>query len=127
MDYISFFKHHFAKLSAEHSKWAVPQVTSIVKLLWKKKKQSSKGTTHKLRATKPLSGRRYFRKVKHMTAEEGVRTWKRLPLESRILWNQLGDPSLTVNAPKSRVGTMKLSPMGQSEPSRLTFMKMRMM
>ena len=48
-DYISFFKYHFKKLQFEHKKWSKTQVSSIIALLWKKKKSISKTSHMKVR------------------------------------------------------------------------------
>lgn len=64
-DYISFFKHHYATLSRQHKRWTTPQLTKVIKLLWlksKKQGRSLKRRDGKLRTTKPISGRRYFRR-----------------------------------------------------------------
>jgi len=37
--YLMFFKHYYARLHTVHRKWSSNQITYIIKLLWKKKKQ----------------------------------------------------------------------------------------
>lgn len=90
-DYISFFKYHYQRLSREHKRWTTQQISSVVKLLWKKKKGDSK--TQKKRESrrigkKPISGRRWFRKTRHLSASEASQYWKHFPRETRELWNQ---------------------------------------
>lgn len=88
-DYVSFFKHHYQRLTKEHKRWTTQQIASVIKLLWKKKKGDTKTLRRKdgkLRTSKPVSGRRYFRRFKHLTAAEANEAWKRLPFESRNLW-----------------------------------------
>ena len=40
--YIQFYKYYYERLSAEHPRWNSTQVTSIIKLLWKKKIKQGK-------------------------------------------------------------------------------------
>jgi hypothetical protein len=88
-DYISFFKYHYTKLSKEHKRWSTQQITKVVRLLWKKKKGDTKTLRRKdgkLRTSKPLSGRRYFRKIRHLTGSDATNYWKQFPLETRNHW-----------------------------------------
>jgi len=58
-------------------------------LLWKKRKNKGKSLRKqdgKLRTSKPLSGRRYFRRVKQLTGLEAKIKWRLLPHESKIYW-----------------------------------------
>lgn len=88
-DYISFFKHHYRKLSNEHTRWTTSQITKVVKLLWKKSKSTKtlRRKDGRLRTSKPISGRRYFRKTKGLDARSTRFFWTRLPLESRKFWD----------------------------------------
>lgn len=36
-EYLSFYKYYYDKLSNEHSKWKANQISTIIKLLWKKR------------------------------------------------------------------------------------------
>ena len=85
-DYIAFFKYHYAKLSREHKRWTTPQLTKVIKLMWQKSKREGKGLRKKdgrLRITKPMTGRRYFRRVKKVSGFEAKMIWRQLPLESK--------------------------------------------
>ena len=87
-DYVSFYKFHYKKLKGEHNRWSTTQITSVIKLLWKKKKAVSKGRKvgGKLRTTKSLSGRRYFRKVRRLSGHEATFLWRNMPVETRNHW-----------------------------------------
>ena len=37
-DYVKFFKFYYEKYVKEHPKWTSTQITTIISLLWKKKK-----------------------------------------------------------------------------------------
>lgn len=89
-DYVSFFKHHYQRLTKEHKRWTTQQIASVIKLLWKKKKGDTKTLRKKdgkLRTSKHVTGRRYFRRVKHLSGSEAAEAWKRFPLESKNIWN----------------------------------------
>ena len=88
-DYISFFKYHYQKLSREHKRWTTQQISSVVKLLWKKKKGDNKVQKRKdrrLRTGKVVSGKRWFRKQRALTAVEAKQTWRQFPRETRTIW-----------------------------------------
>ena len=38
-DYVGFYKYHYKKLKEEHKRWTTTQITSVIKLIWKKKKK----------------------------------------------------------------------------------------
>mgnify|MGYP000262378080 CR=1 FL=1 len=88
-DYVSFYKYHYKKLKGEHKRWTTTQITSVIRLLWKKKKSTTKGRKvgGKLRTTKPISGRRHFRKVRRLSAHEATFLWKHMPIETRNYWS----------------------------------------
>lgn len=89
-EYVSFFKYHYTKLKGEHKRWSTQQISSVIKLLWKKKKGTTKSLRRKdgkLRTSKPLSGRRYFRKVRHLDKDTTAYLWKRMPIETRHNWD----------------------------------------
>jgi len=65
---LKFFKFYYDKLSTEHARWSSNQITTIIKLLWKKKLVTDKRTSTKgsLRAPvqrKRISGRMAFRRA----------------------------------------------------------------
>ena len=68
-DYITFFKSYYRNLSKQHPRWTTQQIASVIKLLWKKRKNAGKSLRKndgRLRTTKPISGRRYFRKIRRL-------------------------------------------------------------
>ena len=88
-DYISFFKKYYNSLSQEHPRWTTQQISSVIKLLWKKKKNQGKSlrkSDRQLRTSKPLSGRRYFRRVRHLDGTEAKIKWRLLPYEGKTYW-----------------------------------------
>lgn len=36
-EYHNFFKYYHDRLTAEHPRWSTPQITTIIKLLWRKR------------------------------------------------------------------------------------------
>lgn len=90
-DYISFFKYHYQKLSREHKRWTTQQISSVVKLLWKKKKGDTKVQKRRegrLRlGKKVVSGRRWFRKQRALNAIEAKQYWRQFPRETRNYWD----------------------------------------
>ncbi len=89
IDYIAFFKTYYRNLAKQHPRWTTQQISSVIKLLWKKRKNQGKSlrkNNGKLRTSKPLSGRRYFRKVKNLDGLEAKIKWRLLPYECRIYW-----------------------------------------
>ena len=88
-DYITFFKTYYRNLGKEHPRWTTQQISSVIKLLWKKRKNQGKSLKKngRLRTSKPLSGRRYFRKVKNLDGIEARIRWRLLPREGKIYWN----------------------------------------
>lgn len=111
-DYTSFFKYHYQKLKTEHKRWTTNQISSVIKLLWKKKKGTNKTLRRKdgrLRS-KPLSGRRYFRKVRVLSAVDTTYFWKRMPAETRTHWD---NESKGYEPNNLRVGAGKSQRFGQ--------------
>jgi hypothetical protein len=68
-EYASFFKKYFDSLSKEHPSWSARQITSIIKLLWRKRKlnQTKGAKPMRMRMRKPMSGRKTFRKMKGLS------------------------------------------------------------
>ena len=87
--YLQFFKYYYERLSAEHPRWNSTQITTIIRLLWKKRaKQARKGEIRKTgrRIEKAISGWQFYRKTKE--AEGHTRPvikemWRGLPIESK--------------------------------------------
>jgi hypothetical protein len=131
-EYISFFKSYFDRLSKEHPKWSAHQITSIIRLLWMKRKVTDSRPARLMKLAKPMSGRMTFMRSKRMQGLnpcEMMKNWRRLPLESRRLWEMRGKPAETRQTMEIR-GTIMLTGRGamEMEPMRnLGFMNMRMM
>ena len=93
-EYLKFFKFYYDKLTIEHSRWNANQISTIIKLLWKKKlttdKAAAKGNFRAPRDRKPISGRMAFRKSHNYEALEGYERWKQLPGESKQYWKVKG-------------------------------------
>ena len=92
-EYLAFYRHYYQRTAQEHPKWEPKQISTIIKLLWKKKKRSEKkisqGAKSGLRRKlKVLSGRRYYRKVRGLDGKEARLIWKRFPHETKSKWNR---------------------------------------
>lgn len=130
-DYISFFKYHFDKLTREHRRWTSSQISSVVRLLWKKKKQDSgrlrKSST--LRSLKPKTGRKLFLEMQRPLTNshaERQQKWKRLPRESRRMMNIEANPALEPKMDRTMTrSSMRFSQDGQNGV--LNFLSSRMM
>lgn len=127
-EYISFFKSYFDRLSKEHPNWSAHQITSIIKLLWKKRKHNQTKAVKPMRLVKPMSGRKIFRKMKGLSGQEAKTMWKRLPMETRKIWQMKGTPvENKMNTPMRM--TMKLSQgmVMQSKPMMMPIQSQNMM
>ena len=105
-DYIQFFKFHYKSLAQQHRRWSNKQIVSVIKLLWKKKKSQGKGLRKRdgrLRTSKPLSGRKYFRKTRQLSGWVAFEKWKRLPLESKHYWGNESRGIRYDNTTESRI------------------------
>lgn len=91
-EYQSFFKYYYDRLTAEHPRWTVTQINTIIKLLWKKR--ISKSTRKQITLeNKKLSGRRLYSRVKlgeGLTKDQIKQLWKALPHESKKYWEIRG-------------------------------------
>jgi hypothetical protein len=87
-DYITFFKHHYKNLASQHKRWTTTQITKVIRLLWQKSKKTKtlRRRDGQIRTSKPLSGRRFFRKIKNLSSKVAKHLWVRLPLESKKIW-----------------------------------------
>jgi len=88
-DYITFFKRKHSELSREHPRWNAAQISSIIKLEWKRFKEQSKQYIKRVgrrRPTRLVSGYKYFRNVRRFTREDAVKVWRRFPKETKICW-----------------------------------------
>ncbi len=94
-DYLKFFKFYYDKLSKEHPRWLAGQISTIIKLLWKKKQVTDKHTAKTtLRAPKErrrMSGRMTFRRNYNYSSIEAFERWKQLPVESKGYWKLKGE------------------------------------
>jgi hypothetical protein len=100
-DYVSFYRFQYKRLSEEHPNWPSAKISVIIGLRWKKEKLEvlrarRVKNSKKTKVSLPASGRVTFRKV---MAKVGLdmaairRKWKKLPSESKKLWERRGDPS----------------------------------
>ena len=135
-EYVSFFKSYFDRLSKEHPNWSARQITSIIKLLWRKRKQNQTKGAKPMRMMKPMSGRKTFRKMKGLTGDEAHKMWKRLPMETRKLWQMKGNSAEDKMKGPMRMtlklsqGVMESKPMMmpmQNMMGQLNFLNMKMM
>lgn len=108
-DYIKHFKFYYEKFRKEHPKWNSAQISSIIKLLWRKRnlslrlaKRTKQTRIKKDRPIKLLSGWLFFKnrllKEKGCTLLEAKFLWKRLPREVKLMQTNLakemaGQPS----------------------------------
>lgn len=102
-DYISFYKLRYAKLHSTHPRWTSKQISSIIKLEWKKEKSADKKVRRvsRLGTRKPgkiLSGYRFYRKYRGFSYRESVKKWIHFPFETKIYWTHAA--SNYVSAPK---------------------------
>lgn len=111
--YIAFFRFHFQKLREAHPNWDSAQVSVIIGLLWKREKESvavakkANKETKEVRRPK-IPGRRLFRKAMGLKDNQQVlKKWKRLPADSKRMWQRRGDPSIAQQQ-KMAVSTLTL-------------------
>mgnify|MGYP000850320143 CR=1 FL=1 len=94
-EYLKFFKFYYDKLSGEHTRWSSSQITTIIKLLWKKKlvtdKAASKASLRAPREKRKISGRMAFRRSFSYSGIEAYERWKQLTHESREYWKVKGE------------------------------------
>jgi len=128
-EYISFFKYHFDKLTREHRRWTSAQISSVVRLLWKKKKQDAGRLRRRSssRMSKPRTGRKLFMDVQRSKgvsiSAERRQMWKRLPRETRMMYNVEANPALE-DKPMTR-RSMRFSEGGENKV--MNFLSSRMM
>lgn len=93
-EYLKFFKFYYDKLTVEHPRWSASQISTIIKLLWKKKltgdKAASKLPVRAPRLGRRISGRLAFRRNYNYNGIEGALRWKQLPIESKRYWKRRG-------------------------------------
>lgn len=89
-DYINFYRVRYNKLHSLHPRWTPKQISSIIKLEWRKEKSKSRSRkTAKVGSRKPakiLTGYRFFRRYRGYTAKEAVKRWRRFPVETKVYW-----------------------------------------
>lgn len=100
-EYLKFYKFYYDKYRLEHPSWTPGQITTIVSLLWKKKKSHEKTTPSKVgitsrRSNRALTAKEAF-KIQHkdLTKEEIDEIWIKLPQESKNFWKKEGDSYCT--------------------------------
>jgi hypothetical protein len=72
-NYVNFFKLYFEKLSKEHPRWTATQITSVIKLLWRKRKNQTKAKKIQKLQTIGLgkgiiTGYRFYRRQRRLNA-----------------------------------------------------------
>lgn len=90
-EYLTFFKYYYERLNAEHPRWSKIQITTIIKLLWRKRNKTTR--RERQGPKKGLTGRQLYRKVKESEGfvREQIKTmWKALPHESKRYWHIKG-------------------------------------
>jgi hypothetical protein len=80
-------------LHSQHPRWTPKQISSIIKLEWKKEKSNSKGTRKVTRLGtrkqgKVLSGYRFYRKYRGFAARESIKKWLHFPFETKVYWTR---------------------------------------
>jgi hypothetical protein len=129
-EYIKFFKFYYERLTVEHPRWSANQITTIIKLLWKKKLTQEKGRSKdSLRTPRQirLSGRMAFKKTYTYSSLEAYLRWKQLPKESKGYWKIRGLGLSMEKKPTQK--TLRLQNNKKSDTSidrRLSFMSAKM-
>lgn len=90
-DYISFYREHYDKLHRQHPRWTPIQISSIIKLEWKKDKSNRRkgedGTSRrKVRRAKNITGYLFFRRHRGFSYKQAVSKWRRFPRETKLYW-----------------------------------------
>jgi hypothetical protein len=129
VQYIQFYKRTYARLKAQHPRWHSAQITTLIKLEWKKqKKETSKRkslvVSRQLKGLrKAISGRVFFRRSRGLNGEEAKRFWRRFPFETRKLWDNLSH-SLDQKLKANFHSTRKYKPAsGQENSSSLSYLR----
>ena len=93
LEYRSFYKYYYNNLKEEHPNWTSSKITTIISLLWKKKKLAlrfeSEEETVKEVCERILSGKDAFREAKRhdgTNIQEIDKLWSRLPVEAKRKW-----------------------------------------
>ena len=95
-DYIAFYKQRYERLHTEHPRWTSRQISSIIKLQWKKeKKQHTKlrtvdeRTGLRRKSKRIISGYQYFKRYRGYDTKECVYKWLHFPFETKTLWKRV--------------------------------------
>lgn len=90
IDYITFYKARYSQLHAKHARWTPKQISTIIKLEWKKEKISKRAKrSSKLVVEKKKTkstGYKYYRKYRGLDAKETKKRWRRFPYETKVYW-----------------------------------------
>jgi hypothetical protein len=76
-------------LKSEHPRWSKQQITTIIKLLWRKRGGNKTTKRRKSISGKSLTGRQLFNKTKlseGMPRDQIKQLWRALPHESKKYW-----------------------------------------
>lgn len=83
IDYVGFYKEQSTKLHREHPRWNQSQISSIIRMEWKKRKlqlqKSQRMRMGQRRSLKMITGYKFFRKERRLDHDEAVKRWKRFP------------------------------------------------
>ena len=132
-EYVTFFKYHFDKLAREHHRWTPAQISSVVRLLWQKKKRTNSLSLKKTRSnrmTRPITGRKFFLNKKKMesgdAAVDNMKKWKRLPKETKMMYSMNANPALEPKMDRTMTRASMVFPT-VGECKTLNFLTSRMM
>jgi hypothetical protein len=100
-NYITFYRFHHQRLMELHPNWESKKISVIIGLKWRKEKMEVSRANRAKQSVKnthrpKISGRRLFRMAmgKHgLDCSEIIGKWKRLPSDSKRMWQRRGDPS----------------------------------
>jgi hypothetical protein len=91
-EYTQFYKLRYAKLHAQHPRWTSTQISSIIRLEWKKEKKNfrvvRKGKLGTRKPAKVLSGYKFYRRYRGFSAKESVKRWLHFPYETKVYWTR---------------------------------------
>lgn len=90
-DYITFYRETYNRLHKQHPRWTSIQISSIVKLQWKKEKNIRKkgadaADKKKKRSSKNVTGYLFFRRYRGLTFKQAISKWRRFPRETKLRW-----------------------------------------
>ena len=91
-EYLQFYKLRYNKLHAQHPRWTSKQISSIIRLEWKKEKKSFTVVRKtRLGTRKPgkiLSGYRFYRRYRSLPSKDSIKKWLHFPYETKVYWTR---------------------------------------